>query len=303
MALEHGASFEPDEHIATLILGHVGDLRDRLALECVSRVWRRVGQIPGVWQSQDLTLSRTNNHGLFRSAWQVTGDTHDARVERLLRRAGPDLRSLVVNDAPANFNGKGLLLAYAALTDGLPTAATPVFVRLLTLDLSGCPGVTGRVVLDLLRQLRMHEAPEEERLQRLTLAGCDVNNSEMAQLYSTFVYHNCSPAPRGPIPAGGFDMRGCQKPDCPRVIRDGARAQCRGCMSLVCHACRQEGACLSICKHCDAFLCCIGECGDDPVDDNGDAVQVETMKSKFEAPGTKRLKPTYANLLSGFAFQ
>jgi hypothetical protein len=52
MALEHGASFEPDEHLATLVLRHVGDARDRLALECVSRVWRAVGQIPGVWQSR-----------------------------------------------------------------------------------------------------------------------------------------------------------------------------------------------------------------------------------------------------------
>ncbi len=48
MASEHGATFEPDEHIATLVLRHVGDVRDRLALECVSSVWRAVGQIPGV---------------------------------------------------------------------------------------------------------------------------------------------------------------------------------------------------------------------------------------------------------------
>jgi len=49
-------SFQPDEHLATLVLRHVGDVRDRLALECVSRVWRAVGQIPGVWQSEDLTV-------------------------------------------------------------------------------------------------------------------------------------------------------------------------------------------------------------------------------------------------------
>ena len=40
--LEHGAPFEPDEHLATLVLRHVGEVRDRLALECVSRVWRAV---------------------------------------------------------------------------------------------------------------------------------------------------------------------------------------------------------------------------------------------------------------------
>ena len=48
MALEHGASFEPDEYLATLVLRHVGEVRDRLALECCSRVWRAAGQIPGV---------------------------------------------------------------------------------------------------------------------------------------------------------------------------------------------------------------------------------------------------------------
>jgi hypothetical protein len=51
MALECDASFDPDEHVATLIMRHVGEVRDRLALECV---WRAVGQIPGVWQG--LTL-------------------------------------------------------------------------------------------------------------------------------------------------------------------------------------------------------------------------------------------------------
>jgi hypothetical protein len=44
MTLDRGASFEPDEHLATLVLRHVGGVRDRLALECVSRVWRAVGR-------------------------------------------------------------------------------------------------------------------------------------------------------------------------------------------------------------------------------------------------------------------
>ena len=50
-------SFEPNEHLATLVLRHVVEVRDRLALECVSRVWRAAGRIPGVWQSQELTLT------------------------------------------------------------------------------------------------------------------------------------------------------------------------------------------------------------------------------------------------------
>jgi hypothetical protein len=43
-----------------------------------------------------------------------------------------------------------------------------------------------------------------------------------------------------------------------------------GCRSLVCHICqRDEEAFISICKYCDAFVCLIGECVDDPTDDDG----------------------------------
>jgi len=105
MALTQGASFDADEHLATLDLRRVGKARDRLALECVSRVWRAAGQIPGVWQSQDLILNG-----------DLAARLTDARLGRLLRRAGPNLRSLFVNDAPAAVTG-AWLRAYAALVD------------------------------------------------------------------------------------------------------------------------------------------------------------------------------------------
>jgi hypothetical protein len=167
MALAHGASFEPDEHLATLVLRHVGDVRDRLALECVSRIWRAVGQIPGVWWGEDLTLSG-----------DLAARLTDARVTLVLRRVGPSLRSLVVNGAPAAFTGVGLV-AYtdeALRCGGFATRALsdPAFARLQTLDLSRCPGVTGIAVLGLLHRLRIHHAPKAERLQRLALAGCAV---------------------------------------------------------------------------------------------------------------------------------
>jgi hypothetical protein len=81
MALERGVSFEPDEHLATLVLRHVGNVRDRLTLECVSRVWRAAGQIPGVWPQEDLTFS-------CDLATRLT----DARVCQVLRRTGANLR-------------------------------------------------------------------------------------------------------------------------------------------------------------------------------------------------------------------
>ena len=99
MALEQCASFEPDEHLATLVLRQVGDVRDRLALECVSRVWRAAGQIPGVWQSQNLILTGA-----------LAARLTDARVRQVLRRAGPNLRALVTtrpSHSPASSSTRG----------------------------------------------------------------------------------------------------------------------------------------------------------------------------------------------------
>ena len=40
---------------------------------------------------------------------------------------------------------------------------------------------------------------------------------------------------------------------------------------MTCHACRNEGIAMSICKYCDAFLCLVSGCGDEheAVDDDG----------------------------------
>ena len=43
--------------------------------------------------------------------------------------------------------------------------------------------------------------------------------------------------------------------------------------------------------------------GTAPVVDLGEAVHVESMRSKLKAPGTERLKLKYDNLLSNFAFK
>ena len=180
MVLEHGASFEPDEHIATVVLRHVENVRDRLALESVSRVWRAVGQIPGVWQSQDLIISG-----------DLAARLTDASFYQVLRRAGPNLLSLVVNAAPAAFTGEGLS-SYAAFLyeargaggvevaegpGGLPSTHELALGQLNSLDLRRCPGVTGTAVLFLLCKLRTADAPKVERLQRLALSGCDVEKA------------------------------------------------------------------------------------------------------------------------------
>jgi len=85
MALEHGASFEPDEYLATLVLRQLRDVREPGAGVREPRVARR-GPDPGGACSGDLTARLT-----------------DAHFRQVLCRAGPYLRSLVVNDAPAAF--------------------------------------------------------------------------------------------------------------------------------------------------------------------------------------------------------
>ena len=112
------------------------------------------------------------------------------------RRTQPALASH--HRRPVTFTGAGLG-SYAALVDearggrgggggagapgvaqehgGLPQTPDSAFARLLTLDLSRCPGVRARTILDLLLKLRIHESPKADRLHRLALAGCAVNKA------------------------------------------------------------------------------------------------------------------------------
>jgi len=76
--------------------------------------------------------------------------------------------------------------------------------------------------------------------------------------------------PRDPFFEGHFDMWGCAEPRCPGVMHASAQKhRCRGCKSLVCHGCWNDDVFESICKYCDAFLCFIGECDEEPVDVDG----------------------------------
>ena len=61
--------------------------------------------------------------------------------------------------------------------------------------------------------------------------------------------------PRDPFIEGQFDLCGCAESNCHRVLQHGAGAQCKGCGSLTCRICQQQGAGNSICKYCDAFAC------------------------------------------------
>ena len=66
-------SFDVDESVAALVLAHVTSTRDRLALGCVSRVWRKVAGSYGSWGTFELVLDGELGKRLT-----------DARLQRLI---------------------------------------------------------------------------------------------------------------------------------------------------------------------------------------------------------------------------
>ena len=75
LALPHwfSSTFDVDESVATAVLSHVKSTRDRLALACSSRVWRKVAASEGSWGTCDLVIDGN-----------LSLKTTDARLERLL---------------------------------------------------------------------------------------------------------------------------------------------------------------------------------------------------------------------------
>ena len=70
---KEAARIDVDESIASAIVAHVPDIRDRLALGCVSRVWRKVAGSYGSWGTFELVLDGELGKRLT-----------DARLQRLI---------------------------------------------------------------------------------------------------------------------------------------------------------------------------------------------------------------------------
>ena len=82
-------SFDVDESVAAAVLAHVSSPRDRLALACVSSVWKNAVTSEGAWGTCDLVLDGELGKRLT-----------DERFGRLLSYCG-DVKHLEVCDAPA----------------------------------------------------------------------------------------------------------------------------------------------------------------------------------------------------------
>ena len=79
------------------MFSHVTSTRDRLALACVSRVWRKVAASKGAWGTCDVMIDGALGKKI-----------KSARLERMFRYSG-DVKHLEMCDAPRSFHGECLL--------------------------------------------------------------------------------------------------------------------------------------------------------------------------------------------------
>jgi hypothetical protein len=166
---ENKPSFDVDESVAAAVLEKVTSTRDRLALACVSQVWKNAVTSEGAWGTCDLVLDGELGERLT-----------DERFERLLCYCG-DIKHLEVRDAPLSFVGN-FLSGEADSDDESETedearrreGIAAKFASLESFKLTNCPGVNVSDVGEFMSLIGMEARPEEKRLRCLRLAGCRV---------------------------------------------------------------------------------------------------------------------------------
>ena len=149
------ATFNVDESVAAAVFAHVTDTRDRLALACVSRVWRKVASSEGCWGTHD---------DLYIYDEKITDD----RLERLNRYCA-DVKCLEIWVVPASFKGRCLFKETLAKK----------FASLETLMIQGCPGLRCQTITRFLQLIGMHDRPKDEPLRCLRLDECNVNPEDL----------------------------------------------------------------------------------------------------------------------------
>ena len=152
-AEDSAVAFEPGESIAAAVLAHVHDVRDRLALACVSREWRRVAATEGSW-------------GVAHDELVVKGELAkrltDERLERLMRYCGR-LKRVELRDFPDTFVGTCFASLHPRKFESLETLVLRSKTSSLNIE----------HVKQFLQRLRVRDRPKVERLDRLHLGGCD----------------------------------------------------------------------------------------------------------------------------------
>ena len=240
-------TLDVDESVAAAVLARVESPRDRLALACVSRVWRRASATAGawgVWGTCDLVLDG-----------ELGEKVTDERFERLMLYCG-DVKHLEVRDAPEGFEG-----VYLSGLNGPAGSLAAKFASLTTVVLTGCESVDGAHIVDLMRAIGMTSRPKKDRLRRLHLAGCQVDDDEVATLSECVRlgrlenYAACFREPHKE--QDGIDVCVCL--NCDDVMPMSNTYMCYSCLDTCCVDCAEENW-GQICGGCPANVCDKDQC-------------------------------------------
>ena len=235
-------SFDVDESVAAAVLARVESPRDRLALACVSRVWRRAAATAGAWGTCDLVLDG-----------ELGEKVTDERFERLMLYCG-DVKHLEVRDAPEGFEG-------VYFNSRPPRSLAAKFASLTTVVLTDCESVDGASIVDLMIAIGMLTRPKKDRLRRLHVHGCALGDDEVATLsdcVSLGRLENYVAWSKDPhLKRDGIDVCVCL--NCDDVIPMSDCIMCYSCLDTCC-----EGSTEDIwgptCDGCPANVCDKAEC-------------------------------------------
>jgi hypothetical protein len=265
---ENKPSFDVDESVAAAVLARVESPRDRLALACVSRVWRRAAATPGAWGTCDLVLDGELGERLT-----------DERFERLLCYCG-NIKHLEVRDAPLSFVGNFLWLRRRRRRRRRSLLAAK-FASLESFKLTNCPGVNVSDVADFMRLIGMEARPEEKRLRCLRLAGCCVSDPLDINTLQECLAISQEEVFRKPVESDGFLLEGIyeqvqflnlakhrssfdlwrcdgyEDDNCYGYTTTPEMKICESCTEVFCPDCVADSEGTS-CDSCDFFVC--GEC-------------------------------------------
>ena len=259
------ARVDVDESVASAIVAHVPDIRDRLALGCVSQVWRDAASSPGCWQLAPFPL-------LIEPP--LANKLTDDAFKQLMLYAGNALTCIKVIEAPSTFKFAG---------KRLPRTLLP---NLRALTINYCEGVSIRFALLPFLQ----SAVASSSIDYIHLAGCDMEGMSMNDLTELKSYL------RDPSDPTCFDLCRCDNPVCHEITSSDESWKCMACDHVLCDECCDDYFEIE-CDECCAFVCCLGDCpGDDFVAEHVRFCEIArkliamTARQCFSAPATIPVK-------------
>ena len=227
-----------DESIASAIVAFVPDMKDRLALGCLSRAWRLAASSPSCWSFHDSGLVVPPS---------LAKILNDHRFDKLMSCAGHQITHIEVHDASPSFR-LGTLCTQLALP--LP--------KLRSIDFRGC-GISVRfAVLPFVIRL-------EHRLDIIKVDGCDLDGMSLRSVKVLWNYV-CDDytGKRGAVDIG----------ECPlcRKIK-GKGSECRMCDNELCEECVDTQG-YDKCDICKRISCQLDNCVVDDMMDAIDAMEI-----------------------------